>query len=82
MVDEIYTVIPGKQVIALRLRENANQYFKKKRKFAVRLKKLTVLWNAFKGFLKVLKVYFHGSIKHLQDHQEVNFKKKQQMISF
>ena len=43
MVDEIYTVIPGKQVIAQRLRENANQYFKKKRKFAVRLKKLAVL---------------------------------------
>ena len=30
MVDEIYAVIPGKQVIAQRLRENANQYFKKK----------------------------------------------------
>ena len=30
MEDEIYTVIPGKQVIVQRLRENANQYFKKK----------------------------------------------------
>ena len=29
----------------------------------------------FKGFLKVLKVYFHGSIKHLQDYQEVYLKK-------
>ena len=30
MIDEICTVIPGKQAFAQRLRENANQYFKKK----------------------------------------------------
>ena len=80
MVDEIYTVISGKQVIAQRLRENANQYFRKKRQFAVRLKKLAVIRNVFKGFLKVMKVYFHVSIKHLQDYQKVYL--KQQMISF
>ena len=45
MVDEICSVLPGKQVIAQRLRGNSNQYFKKKKKrqFVVRLKKLAVI---------------------------------------
>ena len=78
MVDEIYTVIPWKQVIAQRLRENANQYYKKK-KICCKIKKVSCY---MKCVLKVLKVYFHGSIKHLQDYQEVYLKKNNKWFHF
>ena len=70
MVHEICSVIPGKQVITQRLRENANQYFRRKTIYC-EVKKVSCYMKCVQGLSESAKVYFHGSIKHLQDYQEV-----------
>lgn len=75
MVDEIYTVIPGKQVIAQRLRENANQYFKKK-KICCKIKKVSCYMKCVQGLSESAESLFSRINKTFARLSRSIFKKK------
>ena len=75
MVDEIYTVIPGKQVIAQRLRENANQYFKKK-KICCKIKKVSCYMKCVQGLSESAEYLFSRINKTFTRLSRSIFKKK------
>ena len=81
MVDEIYTVIPGKQVIAQRLRENANQYFKKKETICCKIKKVSCYMTCVQGLSESAESLFSRINKTFTRLSRSILKKQQQMIS-
>ena len=76
MVDEIYTVIPGKQVIAQRLRENTNQYFKKKKKICCKIKKVSCYMKCVQGLSESAESLFSRINKTFTRLSRSIFKKK------
>ena len=80
MVDEICSVIPRKQVIAQRLRENANQYFRRKT-ICCKVKKIRCYMKCVQGLSESAESLFSRINKTFARLSRSIFK-KQQMISF